>query len=56
MRRADLGKKVLSVFMTAMLVTQSYAMPVQSAYAASGEGDQEIAVEKQEDQAGGVSP
>ena len=53
MRRAELGKKVLSVFMTAMLVTQSYAMPVQSAYAASGEGDQEIAVEKQEDQAGG---
>ena len=50
MRRADLGKKVLSVFMTAMLVTQSYAMPVQSAYAASGTGEQEIAVEKQEDQ------
>lgn len=35
------GKKLLSILLSAVMVTQMYAMPVQSAFAADGADEQQ---------------
>lgn len=46
MKRANLGKKFLFIFLTATLAAQNYAMPIQSAYAASSDGGSDVVVEQ----------